>query len=282
MRVLLSTACLALLLATGRTRADEELDKLRSGFEQAQQKWFEAVQAAWADSNAPPELTLPPHPARDFLPRFRDYAEKHPGTSGAAEALGMVVAMARVAGDEEPPYPAAVWAVERLTEQHAADPALREVLRNLRYAEWVVGRKPLEALYEKVARENRDRETVATAKFNRAALIYDHLPRSQGAAAQPADGREGLAQFREVLEDCGGIVIYAITRRIALAQFREITKDYGDTEAGREAEPFVFELEKLQIGMLAPDFEGEDVEGNRIRLSQFRGQVVVLDFWGFW
>ena len=31
-------------------------------------------------------------------------------------------------------------------------------------------------------------------------------------------------------------------------------------------------------GDLAPDFELEDVEGNRIRLSDFRGRPVVLAF----
>jgi hypothetical protein len=259
MRVLFCIGCLAALLIAGPARADEELEKLRGEFEEAQQKWFEALQAAQGGTSTPPDLSkLPPHPAREFLPRFREYAEKHPGSSGAAEALGMVVAMAGMAPGEAPPHPAAVWAIERLTQQHAADPAIREVLRNLRYAEWVVGRKPLEALYEKVAHENKDRETVATAKFNHAALIYEDRLRSEGAATQPADSRD------------------------ACALFREIVKDYGDTDAARKAEGFVFELENLQIGMLAPDFEGEDAEGNRIRLSQFRGQVVVLDFWGFW
>jgi peroxiredoxin len=31
-------------------------------------------------------------------------------------------------------------------------------------------------------------------------------------------------------------------------------------------------------GDLAPDFELEDVEGNRVRLSEFRGRPIVLAF----
>ena len=31
-------------------------------------------------------------------------------------------------------------------------------------------------------------------------------------------------------------------------------------------------------GDLAPDFELEDVEGNRVRLSDFRGRAVILAF----
>lgn len=43
-----------------------------------------------------------------------------------------------------------------------------------------------------------------------------------------------------------------------------------------------FEKERLQIGMVAPDIEGEDLDGVAFRLSDYRGKVVVLDFWGFW
>jgi cytochrome oxidase Cu insertion factor (SCO1/SenC/PrrC family) len=36
------------------------------------------------------------------------------------------------------------------------------------------------------------------------------------------------------------------------------------------------------VGNLAPDFEAKDVEGKAFRLSDYRGKVVLLDFWGFW
>jgi cytochrome c biogenesis protein CcmG/thiol:disulfide interchange protein DsbE len=37
-----------------------------------------------------------------------------------------------------------------------------------------------------------------------------------------------------------------------------------------------------KVGEVAPDFETEDVFGNRVRLSQFRGHPVWLMFWGSW
>ena len=36
------------------------------------------------------------------------------------------------------------------------------------------------------------------------------------------------------------------------------------------------------IGSEAPEIEGEDIDGVRFKLSDFRGRVVVLDFWGDW
>ena len=38
----------------------------------------------------------------------------------------------------------------------------------------------------------------------------------------------------------------------------------------------------LAAGVLAPDFEARDLAGKAVRLSDFRGKVVVLDFWAPW
>lgn len=67
----------------------------------------------------------------------------------------------------------------------------------------------------------------------------------------------------------------------------------GTTETGREIEDAVFVetappagLEGLEVatkeGALAPDFEVSDMQGDRHRLSDFRGKVVYLNFWATW
>jgi peroxiredoxin len=38
----------------------------------------------------------------------------------------------------------------------------------------------------------------------------------------------------------------------------------------------------LKIGEVAPEIEGKDLDGKAMKLSDFRGKVVVLDFWGDW
>lgn len=38
----------------------------------------------------------------------------------------------------------------------------------------------------------------------------------------------------------------------------------------------------LEIGKVAPDIQGKDVDGKDLKLSDYRGKVVVLDFWGDW
>jgi predicted Zn finger-like uncharacterized protein len=38
----------------------------------------------------------------------------------------------------------------------------------------------------------------------------------------------------------------------------------------------------IEIGNLAKEIESEDVDGKRLKLSDYRGKVVLLDFWGNW
>jgi len=57
----------------------------------------------------------------------------------------------------------------------------------------------------------------------------------------------------------------------------------GSTKSlGAIAEGAMFEVQRLQIGMVAPDIEGADLQGVDFKLSDYLGKVVVLDFWGNW
>lgn len=41
-------------------------------------------------------------------------------------------------------------------------------------------------------------------------------------------------------------------------------------------------MPSLEMGTPAPDFEAPDVLGNPVKLSDYRGKYVVLDFWATW
>ena len=38
----------------------------------------------------------------------------------------------------------------------------------------------------------------------------------------------------------------------------------------------------MKVGNVAPDFEVETLDGKKIKLSDFRGKYVLLDFWAVW
>lgn len=67
-----------------------------------------------------------------------------------------------------------------------------------------------------------------------------------------------------------------------------VYKDYKDSKDpavkryASMAEPNLFELKFLTPGKVAPDIVGEDVDGVKFKLSDYRGKVVMLDFWGHW
>jgi peroxiredoxin len=51
---------------------------------------------------------------------------------------------------------------------------------------------------------------------------------------------------------------------------------------GELAERELFALRHLQPGKPAPEIGGEDIDGVKFKLSDYRGKVVLLDFWGHW
>lgn len=72
-----------------------------------------------------------------------------------------------------------------------------------------------------------------------------------------------------------------------LALYQRIINEYADIPHRRRtlaqsAEGVVRELTVLAVGKVAPDIEGEDLAGVPFKLSDYRGKVVMLDFWGDW
>ncbi len=51
---------------------------------------------------------------------------------------------------------------------------------------------------------------------------------------------------------------------------------------GGMAQGSLFEFNNLSVGQVAPDIEGDDLKGESFKLSDYRGEVIVIDFWGDW
>lgn len=56
----------------------------------------------------------------------------------------------------------------------------------------------------------------------------------------------------------------------------------GNSTYGARIEAQIFAKERLAVGCEAEDIVGNDLDGEEFKLSDYRGKVVVLDFWGDW
>ena len=73
----------------------------------------------------------------------------------------------------------------------------------------------------------------------------------------------------------------------AEALLERVTKEFADVKDARGtlgdvAKNLLNALRNLGIGKVAPEIVGEDIDGKPMMLTDFRGKVVVLDFWGDW
>jgi AhpC/TSA family protein len=64
--------------------------------------------------------------------------------------------------------------------------------------------------------------------------------------------------------------------------FNDVIAKYGTKEQKKTAKGELYEMHNLAVGKVAPEIKGEDVDGKNFKLSDYRGKVVVLDFWGDW
>jgi thiol-disulfide isomerase/thioredoxin len=94
-----------------------------------------------------------------------------------------------------------------------------------------------------------------------------------------------LGQLLKGMADSGGLNREGADRLAKEAEkyFDRVAKEFGDVEdLADQAKGDLFELRNLSIGKTAPDISGKDGEDKELKLTEYRGKVVVLDFWASW
>ncbi|MFQ5412506.1 MAG: peroxiredoxin family protein [Phycisphaerae bacterium] len=237
--------------------AKENIDKLTEAYQEAESKWYESMEN-------PESVDWKTHPVREYMPRFRKIAQAEAGKAAAFDALLWMLMNSQplraVDGDEETEKLCA-WAMERLIRDHVSDVSFEDLKTRLQFLAFNVNLDHLVPYYEAIMRNSKDRESRAYATFNLAAALFS-----------PFSRRGMLPDPKRLKAD----------RQRAKTLFYEIKKTFDETKAAKAADPFIFEIEHLQVGHQAPEIIGTGADGKEIKLSQFQGQVVLLDFWGFW
>lgn len=227
---------------------DKKLAALIERFNQERSEVIEAYQEAETDEER--AKIIAKLPGKGFIPEFRAVAEEAQGTDTAAQAWLWVLRL--IEND-----PKQAWeVVELLLSEHIQSLAMDELASELRYAAHQHGEaRVVEALRALVSESPHERVR-AGALFTLGAVLLE-----SDKAESKAEGRDC---FEAVIEEYG-----------KLAHGGSST--YEVAAAG-----YLYELDHLQIGMPAPDFASVDENGANWKLSDYKGKVVVVDFWGNW
>jgi hypothetical protein len=233
-----------------------EFEALEKSQEEAEAAWYEVYKAAPADGR---RALMDKRSALyvDYAGRFAALAAKAKGTEVGAKSDVRVVALGLNTGDEAVKAQVKA-AADELLELYIGSEALAEFAGMLGRAASQLGEEYcLDALHRLL-------EKSPHAKVQAPALFA----LAQKAMGEADDDPAKVAEARKLFEK--------IAAKYADVPYRG-TKTYGSA-----ATATLFELDHLQIGMIAPDFETSDENGAKFKLSDYRGKVVVLDFWGLW
>jgi peroxiredoxin len=189
--------------------------------------------------------------------------------------------MSRFGGAEMPA------ALDALLAHHLDSDELELVSQRLARAPTFAG----EEFLRTVAAKSASRKARGRARFD----LAQHLLAFESTAQRLADPKTSPAARELLVARLGKPFVEALAardvgamRKDAERLLQEVVDDYYLLDDPRKgylgavAEPQLFELQRLQIGMVAPEIEGTDLEGVTFKLSDYRGKVVVLDFWGYW
>jgi hypothetical protein len=218
--------------------------------------------------------------------RCLELVEKNPSDPIALEALTQVVTLEYWLNTHTP-HPG--WgqdspmakAIALLRRDHLQSDQLGETCKRVHFG----FRQECAAFLRAVLEQNPHREVQGLACLRLAQFLANRLERLALLADQPE-----LAQRYEALY--GKDYMEALERQDrakaiheAEALYERAREKYGDVKlpyggtVGEQATTELFEIRHLAIGKQAPEIEGVDQDGQPLKLSDYRGKVVLLYFW---
>ncbi len=223
---------------------EERVTELMRDYQNAEREFAIQLRAE-RDEQAARKLYETDHPGPKFAPRFLEVAEAERGSVVAAQSL--MLACRLDASSKQGKH--IRRALDRLLEDHADDRWLAAELSTLLQTQHAA----VTDFLCKLADKSQDKQVCGVCCYLAAYSLSQDPQKSEEAV--------------RYLERC--------------------VKDYKDVKAGEAtlgeaAEPLLFKIKFLAVGKQAPEIRGKDVEGKEFKLSEYRGKVVLLDFFADW
>lgn len=108
------------------------------------------------------------------------------------------------------------------------------------------------------------------------------------ADVDPPPRREPGRRFKPKKQSAGGGLVVAIALGAVLLVAAAgvggylLLRSKGGAVAKRVPDVVPAAGIGINVGQLVPEIEAEDIDAVKFKLSDYRGKVVVLDFWGDW
>ncbi|MFO0880604.1 MAG: TlpA disulfide reductase family protein [Gemmataceae bacterium] len=222
-----------------------------------------------------------PH-ARLYAPRFFRVAQRTPDSPDAVEALAWVIS-----------HPVELAAPESALRGQALDLLLKQHRKDTRLGRLCTGLVfTIDADSEKFLREVYAKAPANATQARAAASLAHNLKYRARLIRSLSDDAE---MRKEYIKTYGKEAIAALTERDVTALLRESRKlftqvrdDFGELKhpthgtLGRLAETHLASIDRpVRLDEPAPEISGTDLNGKALKLSDFRGKVVLLDFGGY-
>jgi hypothetical protein len=292
MRRTVTAMLAALLLLSAVPAADEpaapneQLEALKNELEKGRTEYSQAYEKAKTNKQREDIRVKEDKRRQSCAQRALELAQKHPTDPAAVDALSWIIAGGlgwNGAGAE------IETAFELLRKDYVTSDKLQRVCE-IAFAYDSVSTKPEEFL-RAVLEKNPQRDLRGQACYSLGEVLRRHAVQAKGWR----EIKDNPAKVKMIETYASAAVIKRIktgdpdkSLQEAERLFERTISEYGDVKKsnGRAladiAKATLFEMNHLVVGKAAPEIEGEDIDGKRFKLSDYRGKVVVLDFWGHW
>jgi thiol-disulfide isomerase/thioredoxin len=226
------------------------------------------------------------------LPKIFQLAKQEPQSETALDMFGWILMNRRV--QIHTLYTNALQSIELLDAYHAANPNIAKICRRLgNFSDSTF--QPLTDFLQKAANKNPNRDVRGQATLALARLTKDKASILVDWESDTNSSNSWFEKHKNFIleeEKNGGAkaasleaenFYHIVLNKYANCPTLQPTNAFQlKSTLGELAKIELFELEHLTVGKTAPELEGEDIDGQKLKLSDYRGKIVVLSFWASW
>jgi hypothetical protein len=231
-----------LALTTGERMPAQQLAVLNQQYQVALDQYVKQYKVAKNDQERE-KLVYPTHL---FAPKFVKFADENPTAPGAEDVVLWLV--------NNDYNTSGTHAIELIEQRYIRSNKLGPICPRLAWDQLEGPRQ----LLRKIIEQNPDKCTQGTACLSLARSL------------------NGQKLVRGSVPEVDKLLHRAIANYSSYPYLKS-GKTIGD-----EAKKDLFELHNLSVGCVAPEIEGVDANGRAMKLSDYRGKVALVDFFGDW